>query len=80
MRILDTEKQARLYEVQLYLTPDEAADLRDKLDVLLRKPDANAHEHLITDGAEMSFSLITPAKLKDMSGYTAAEHKLFGKK
>ena len=80
MRMLDAEKQTRLYDVQLYLTPEEARELRENLEKLLRNPDAKEHAHLISDGGEMSFSLMTQAKLQDMSAYTAAERKLFGKK
>ncbi len=77
MRILDGESQVPLHEVQLYLTPEEASEFRAKLEQLLKNPDANEHEHLISDGREVSFSIITPAKLKNLSRYSSAEQKMF---
>ena len=80
MRILDGEKQVPLHEVQLYLSPEEASELRNKLERLLQAPEANEHEHLISDGREMSFSIITPTKLKDLTRYSSAEQKMFNAK
>ena len=77
MRILDGENQLPLHQVQLYLTPQEATELKQKLDLLLKDPEANEHEHLISDGRDLSISLITPGKLKDISRFSAAEQVMF---
>ena len=74
MRILDGESQLSLHEVQFYLTLDEARELRDKLDQPLKDPEASDHEHVIADGREMSFSIVTPNKL---GRYSVAEQKMF---
>ena len=42
MRMLDSDYQGPVRRVQLYLSPREAADLRDALDRLLEDPDAIA--------------------------------------
>jgi hypothetical protein len=45
MRIKDLESQKRLYVVEICLTRDEAQELRDDLDVLLRDS-GGRHEHV----------------------------------
>jgi hypothetical protein len=79
MRLLDGEKQVALWNVQIYLTPAEAKELVARLNKLLVDPEANEHEHVLStdSGREISVSLITPTKLKDLSGYTSAERKMF---
>jgi hypothetical protein len=78
VRMLDSEGDRSVYQLQLYLTPSEARELRALLDELLLNPEANEHRHLFSEdsGREISFSLITPTKLRDLSGYTAAEQRL----
>ena len=80
MHILDGEKETPLYQVQFYLTPADAIELREKFASLLNDAEANEHEHIISGGREISFSLITPTKLKNISGYSAAERKMFSEK
>jgi hypothetical protein len=82
MRLLDGEKQVGLWNVQMYLTPAEARELVAGLSKLLMDPEANEHEHVLSteSGREISVSLITPTKLKDMSGYTSAERRMFEEK
>ncbi len=79
MRILDGDKQIPLRNVQLYLTPREAEKFCQALKLLLVDPDANEHEHVFAEDAsrEISVSLLTPAKLRDLSGYSKAERKMF---
>jgi len=79
VRMLDTDGDRSVYQLQLYLTPKEGMELRAALDRLLLNPDLNEHEHVFAEdaGRELSLSLVTPAKLRDLSGYTAAEQKLF---
>lgn len=82
MRLLDGERQVPLWNVQLYLTPAEAKELTAALNKLLVDPEANEHEHVLSreSGREVSVSLVTPRKLKDLSGYTPAEREMFGEK
>ena len=79
MRLLDGDKQLPLHIVQLYLTPGEAAKLRDALTSLLVDPEANAHEHIpAEDGArELSVSVVTETKLRNVGRYSKAEQKMF---
>jgi hypothetical protein len=78
VRMLDAEGDRSVYQLQLYLTPTEARELRSALDRLLVDPEQNEHEHVFAEdsGRELSLSLLTPAKLRDLSGYTAAEQRL----
>ena len=82
MRLLDGEKQVPLWSVQLYLTGSEAKELIVALTKLLVAPEANEHEHILSreSGREISLSIVTPSKLKNPSGYTAAEQKMFKEK
>lgn len=80
MRMLDSRTHQAVDGLQLYLTPEEAMELRVALDRLLAKPEAPEHEHVFSrDGAsELSFSIVTPAKLRNLGKYTPAERRLFG--
>lgn len=46
MEIKDSEAGTRLHVVELGLTPAEARELRDNLDVLLASNDPRRHEHV----------------------------------
>lgn len=78
MRMLDADRKHGVRILQLYLSPHEAEELRDGLTDLLRDPERNAHHHVSTDdmSRDISFSLVTPRKLADISRYTAVERKL----
>jgi hypothetical protein len=76
MRILDVETERSLRELQMYFTLSEATEFRDALNELLQNPEAMEHRHLIADGREISFSLVTPAKLANISGYTEVERRV----
>ena len=78
MRMLDPNRKAPVDALQLYLTPREAEELRDGLSVLLRDPEANEHIHVYDDdmSRELSCSLVTGAKLRDLSGYTKLERRI----
>jgi len=80
VRLIDTESMARLEQVQLYLSADEARRLVAELEKLLADPEANQHFHLFSEdgGDELSVSLLTPAKLMG-TGYTPDERAAFGK-
>ena len=79
MRILDTDNQGPVRRIQLYLTPREAADLRDALDQLLDDPEATANERVLAeDGSrDISVSIVTASKLRALRRYSDAERRMF---
>jgi hypothetical protein len=79
MRILDTDNQGPVRRIQLYLTPREAADLRDALDHLLDDPEATANERVLAeDGSrDISVSIVTASKLRELRRYSDAERRMF---
>jgi hypothetical protein len=82
MRMLDTEGDRSVRQLQFYLTPREAQELRTALERLLADPEANEHEHVFAEdaGGELSLSIITPAKLRDPKWYTRVEQRLFNER
>jgi hypothetical protein len=76
MRILDVETERSLRELQMYFTSSEATEFRDALNELLQDPEALEHRHVIADGREISFSLVTPAKLANIKRYTEVERRV----
>ena len=77
MRLLDVTTDRPVQQAQLYLSIEEARELRDCLNALLVDPELSDHEHLIDkDGWDLSFSILTERKLAG-SRYTARERKLF---
>jgi len=81
MRMLDAQKEQSVLILQLYLTPEEAREMRERLDGLLADPEADEHFHLPLDsaGRELSCSIVTPRKLKEVR-YTALERKILEEK
>lgn len=79
MRLLDGDGQRSLFNVQMYLGVDEAKAMIKALEALLKNPEENEHEHVIAvDGLrEVSVSLVTPSKLRDLSHYSPAERRMF---
>lgn len=75
-------EEVPLWNIQIYLTPAEARELVAGLNKLLVDPEANEHEHVLSTerGREISVSLTTSTKLKDLSGYISAERKMFDEK
>ncbi len=78
MRMLDVEREQGVWNLQLYLSPKEAADLHKHLGRLLCDPEANEHEHVFAKDVsrEISFSIVTAQKLES-EGYTELERKIF---
>ncbi|NIM51416.1 MAG: hypothetical protein GTO22_19565 [Gemmatimonadales bacterium] len=76
--MLDSDRKAPVQALQLYLTQREAEELRDGLSVLLRDPEANKHIHVYDDhmSRELSCSVVTAAKLQDLSRYTKLERRI----
>jgi len=81
MRMLDSEAKRSVRTLQLYVSPAEAANLRDALIRLLTDPEANEHEHVFCDHSarEMSLSIVTSAKLAARR-YTALEQAILDEK
>ncbi|MDW3094539.1 MAG: hypothetical protein R8G33_02575 [Gammaproteobacteria bacterium] len=81
MRILDVDTDRAVLQAQLYFTENEARQLVTDLQSLLADPDSIKHHHLFSDdsGCEISYSLITPTKLENISSYTSREQKLLSK-
>ncbi len=79
MRMLDSDYQGPVRRVQLYLSPREAADLRDALDRLLADPDAIANERVLAEDAsrDLSVSIVTAGKLQELKRYSDAERRMF---
>jgi len=82
MRMLNALTDEPVEGLQLYLTPEEAREFRASLDRLLSVPEAPEHEHVFSrdGGFELSFSIVTPEKLRTAHCYTPAERRLFGLK
>jgi hypothetical protein len=79
MRILNGDNDQPVYNVQLYLTPQEATDLVTAIEELLQTPEANEHRHVMASdgGREISVSLITSSKTRNLHMYTDAERRMF---
>jgi hypothetical protein len=79
MRFLDTDYQGPVRRIQIYLTPREAADLRGALDRLLEAPEASEDAHVFAEDAsrDLSVSIVTPNKLRELKRYTDAERRMF---
>lgn len=78
MRMIDVDRKRSVHALQPYLTPAEAKELSDGLVRLLKRPEVREHGHVAAgDGLrDLSVSIVTPAKLADLSGYTEAERRL----
>ena len=79
MRILDTDNQGPVRRIHIYLTPAEAEHLRQALDRLLRDPEASEAERVVADDGsrDLSVSIVTPGKLREVKRYTDAERRMF---
>jgi hypothetical protein len=82
MRIINMDTKASARLIQLYLTPNEASEFRKELDRLLAKPESNDHSHISSEDSncELSFSIITESKLKNINRYTKLEQKILTEK
>ncbi len=46
MRIYNVDSDQKVNEVILYLTPDEAQEMKDSLELILKDNKKNRHEHI----------------------------------
>ncbi|VAW67380.1 hypothetical protein MNBD_GAMMA08-1002 [hydrothermal vent metagenome] len=78
MRMLDVEKKQSVWNLQLYLTEAEAKELYSELGKLLADPEANEHFHVFSEdsGRELSCSIVTRKKMKNISAYSKLERKV----
>lgn len=67
MRILDEDNDKKLDRVSLYLTIEEAQELFDDLESLLKKPKAN-HAHISNENFDKEIT-ISIYDEDDLSGY-----------
>jgi len=56
MRILDLNKQKKLNNVILYLTPEEAQEMKDSLEVLIKNKDHH-HSHISDENFEKEITV-----------------------
>jgi len=80
VRLIDSEGERTIDQVQLYLSPDEARRLVAELGRLIVDPEAVEHFHLISEDGEgeLSCSIVTPGKLS-AEAYTSGERRAFGR-
>lgn len=78
MKIIDDQRKQPVKSASLFLTPREAREMRDNLDVLLQDPEANEHFHVYSDdnSHEISCSVITESKLKNLKSYNKLEQQV----
>ncbi len=78
MRMIDFNKKCSVNAISIYLTQDEADQLCYKLNKSLKDPEANEHFHIYENdmSREISCSIITEKKLKDLKRYNKLERKI----
>jgi hypothetical protein len=79
MKIIDNKREDELKTVGLYLTVEEATWLRNELNDLLEDPEAMSHLHirdLEGKSSELSCSIITEKKLKEIHNYNPVEQRI----
>jgi hypothetical protein len=77
--MIDFDRKSPMKSISLYLTPDEASQLKEELEKLLRAPEAHEHFHIYDakdPNREISCSIVTESKLKNLSGYNKLEQKI----
>ena len=80
--MIDMHSKAAVRLLQLYLAPKEALEFRNELDRLIANPEANEHSHIYSEdtSCELSFSILTENKLKNIKSYTKLEQKILTEK
>lgn len=78
MRMISFDNNSSIKSISLYLTPDEASQLKEELENLLRDPEAHEHFHIYDlkdPNREISCSIITENKLRNLSSYNKLEQQ-----
>jgi hypothetical protein len=78
MRMIDYDRKISIKTLGIYLSPQEAEELRDELNELLENPEANEHFHVYQHdmSREISCSIITENKLKNIKRYNKLEQQI----
>ncbi len=83
MKIIDYTQEDEIKNVGLYLTKDEAMEFRNELNRLLEDPEAVSHFHVHDrqgSSSEMSCSIITKQKLKEIHKFNQVEQRILSGK
>ena len=82
MRMIDLDRKCTTKSLSLFLTVSEATQLKDELQALLKNPEAQEHFHIYsTDNTrELSCSIVTDNKLKNIKGYNNLEQQALAEK
>jgi hypothetical protein len=78
MVIIDYDKQTSVRTIGLYLTVPEAEILKEELSKLLENPESSDHFHVYQEAntREISCSIITEKKLRNIKKYNKLEQQL----
>jgi len=78
MRMIDGEKKVSVNRLGLYLTVQEAEALKEELSKLLENPETNDHFHIYQEdnSREISCSIITDKKLRNIKNYNKLEQQI----
>lgn len=82
MRMLDLDTKHSVKNLSLYLTPQEAKQIHYELGNLLNDPETNEHFHVNDKNytREISCSIITENKLKNIERYNKLEQQILTEK
>lgn len=82
MRIIDYNKKCSIKYIGIYLTSQEAKQFRSEINNLLKDPEANKHFHVYSDdhSREISCSIVTEKKLKNVKNYNKLEQQILTEK
>jgi hypothetical protein len=82
MRMIDLERKCTMKGLSLFLTVFEAEQLKDELEILLKNPEAKEHFHILSmdNTRELSCSIVTTDKLKDIKDYNKLEQQALTEK
>ncbi len=78
MKMIDNDKKSSIKTLAIYLTLQEARQFRDELNKLIENSEANEHFHVYQDdnNREISCSIITENKLKNIKNYNKLEQQI----
>ena len=82
MKMIDDQQKRSLRKVSFYVSPREAQEMRDNLDHLLENPESHEHFHVYSDdnSREISCSIVTEFKLKNLENYNKIEQQVLAEK
>jgi hypothetical protein len=76
--MIDLDRKTSVKNLSMYLRPDEARRMHRELENLLEAPEAVEHFHIESPdhSREISCSILTETKLKNLAGYNKLEQKI----